>query len=170
VKRSQPKRGKPLERRTPLQAKTPLKRGSEIASLAKWLVSSKALGRKPMKRRFSDTGPDRETRELVLARDEHRCVRCGLREGLQLHHRRPRQRGGDSSVEANLPSNLLTVCLYCHDWLETARRARAYDEGLLVRRGFDPAGTPVLTTRGWLLLAADGSFEVVSGPEGEETR
>jgi hypothetical protein len=162
------KRGKPLERRTPLQAKTPLKRGGEIKSLAKWLVSSKAgLKRKAMKRRFSDTGPDRETRELVLARDEHRCQACGSTKDLQLHHRRPRQRGGDRSPEANLPSNLVILCAVSHDHVER-NRAEAYANGWLVHRGEDPASKPVETIRGWLLFAADGSFEVVSGPEGED--
>lgn len=51
-------------------------------------------------------------RERVFARDEHRCVYCGLvlpPEQLSLDHVQPRLRGGDSSE-----GNLVTACRPCN--------------------------------------------------------
>lgn len=140
--------GKPLERRTPLKR-------SSMETARAWLARSKALGRKPMKRRYSDTGPDKATRQLVLERDAGQCQACGSTKDLQLHHRRPRQRGGDRSLEANLPSNLIVLCAVSHDHVER-NRAEAYANGWLVHRPDDPASKAVLTVRGWVLLTPDG--------------
>jgi 5-methylcytosine-specific restriction enzyme A len=163
------KRGKGLARKAELR-RTPLKRVSDMAVAKAMTVRSKALGRKQMKRVRRDTGPDRSTRELVLARDECRCQRCGSPRDLQLQHRLPRQQGGTKDPAINLPSNLITLCVPCHRPVEL-ERTESYDRtGMLVRRPGDPAYRPVKTIRGWLLLAVDGSFDVVSGPDGEETR
>lgn len=48
-------------------------------------------------------------RRQVLARDRHRCVRCGRSGPLHLHHRKPIASGGRHSLE-----NLVTVCAPCH--------------------------------------------------------
>jgi 5-methylcytosine-specific restriction endonuclease McrA len=45
----------------------------------------------------------------VLARDGHRCVKCGRDYGLQAHHVIPLHRGGDYSV-----GNGVTLCTGCH--------------------------------------------------------
>jgi len=61
-------------------------------------------------------GPDRSTippstRKAVLARDGHRCAAPGCRATrfLEIHHRRPRSRGGGHD-----PANLVTLCAACH--------------------------------------------------------
>ena len=49
-------------------------------------------------------------REYVLARDGHKCQRCGKSQvPLHVHHIESRQTGGDA------PNNLVTLCIECHD-------------------------------------------------------
>lgn len=97
-------------------------------------------------------------RAAVLDRDGHRCVRCGIALDqawtYSIHHRTPRGMGG--SKRANTMPNLITLCgsgvTLCHGWIESHRDA-ARDLGYLVRRGHDPATTPVLIAgRGLVLL------------------
>jgi hypothetical protein len=60
--------------------------------------------------RNTTTIPPRTRRE-VLARDGHRCRApgCGRTRFLEVHHVRPRSRGGGDD-----PRNLLTLCSACH--------------------------------------------------------
>lgn len=46
-------------------------------------------------------------REVILARDGYRCMLCGAREYLHIHHR-----DGDRTNDA--PDNLITLCDRCH--------------------------------------------------------
>lgn len=55
------------------------------------------------------------------------CERCGADRALELHHRRPRARGGTW-----LPGNLLTLCRDCHRWAHDHPRD-AQRAGLLAR-------------------------------------
>jgi len=52
-----------------------------------------------------------KTRNLVLARDRHRCQSpgCGNTRFLELHHIRPRREGGGNEAD-----NLITLCSSCH--------------------------------------------------------
>ncbi|QLH78274.1 HNH endonuclease [Halosimplex rubrum] len=72
-----------------------------------------------------------QIREVIITRDNESCLRCGMdREGhrekfgrdLPVHHRIPRRRfydDPDQSVDdADVPSNLLTLCIPCHRRLE----------------------------------------------------
>ena len=54
-----------------------------------------------------------EQRHAARERDGHRCVRCGVVDTLQVHHKRP-FRCFDSYFEANRLENLETLCLPCH--------------------------------------------------------
>jgi hypothetical protein len=60
----------------------------------------------------------KRTRARVLARDGHRCVTCGEREGLEVHHRIPLGEGG--AIHAL--DNLETLCSRCHHRAEARRR------------------------------------------------
>lgn len=95
-----------------------------------------------------------KTRRLVYDRDAG-CVRCGTTQGLTVHHRLPRGRGGPDS-----PDNLLSACgsgtTGCHGWIES-HRAEAYISGWLVRTGFAPSHVGVRYTDGVWWLGADGS-------------
>lgn len=110
------------------------------------------------------TGPDVKTREIVEARSLWACERCGRtvsRDCCQQHHRQPRGAGGSSDPKINLPSNLLLLCSTCHLQVERDRSV-AYEQGWLVRRGHDPAKTPVwLAGRGFAWLTDDGSIEEI---------
>ena len=72
-----------------------------------------------------------QIREEIITRDNESCLRCGMgREAhrerfgrdLPVHHRIPRRRfydDPDQSVDdADVPSNLLTLCIPCHRRLE----------------------------------------------------
>jgi 5-methylcytosine-specific restriction endonuclease McrA len=50
-------------------------------------------------------------RRKVLARDRHRCRApgCGRTRFLEVHHLKPRRRGG-----TNDPANLIALCVACH--------------------------------------------------------
>ena len=48
-------------------------------------------------------------RDLVLARDGNRCVKCGCSQHLQVHHKFYRSRFEDS-----VPEDLKTLCPKCH--------------------------------------------------------
>lgn len=119
------------------------------------------LRRTPMRRRVTDTGPDRETVMAVLARDAFRCVRCGAPaqgergRDWSLQHRKKRSAGVD-----NRPCNLITLCgdgvSGCHGWVEANPARAAYEGGWAVSRYADPEREPVLVDRGsrWTYLSA----------------
>lgn len=48
-------------------------------------------------------------RKEVYRRDGFRCALCDSTDGLQIHHVKPRGKGG-----ANHPMNLITLCWRCH--------------------------------------------------------
>jgi 5-methylcytosine-specific restriction endonuclease McrA len=142
-------------RRSPLRAKTGLARRTPLRT-----SKEKKTGRR-------DTGPDRATRELVLERDDYRCVVCGTGPyGLQQHHRKPRRMGGRSDKTINSPSNLISLCPGDHSWVE-GRREEAYELGYLVREQDDPAQIPVAVGgRGFLYLNPDGTVTPVPHLDG----
>lgn len=51
----------------------------------------------------------KELRKEVYRRDGFRCALCDSTDGLQIHHVKPRGRGG-----ADHPMNLITLCWRCH--------------------------------------------------------
>lgn len=103
--------------------------------------------------------PSRETRELVQARDGHRCVVCGQGGLLHLHHRRPVGAGGSHSRQVHAAGNLVCVCAACHRRIH-ARPAWARGEGLLLAAGADPQAVPVrIHGRGLVRLTAAGGLE-----------
>lgn len=55
------------------------------------------------------TGIDKTIRRYVYRRDDYVCAVCGNPKHLQIHHIKPRGRGGqDESI------NLITLCMGCH--------------------------------------------------------
>jgi len=69
--------------------------------------------------------PPLEVTAFVYARDKGRCVSCGRKSRLTLHHIVPRSRGGVDEA-----MNLATLCVSCHDSIE-------------------PLGLPWSEVRGW---------------------
>lgn len=51
----------------------------------------------------------KETRKAVYKRDGYRCALCDSTDGLQIHHVKPRGKGGSDH-----PMNLITLCWRCH--------------------------------------------------------
>jgi hypothetical protein len=108
---------------------------------------------------------DSATRARVLNRAGRRCESCGSAAqhlGWSVHHRRPRGAGGSRRSDTNQPQNLLLLdgsgTTGCHGFFESNRQV-AYDQGILVRQGQDPADVPVLRRGEWVLLAPDGTVE-----------
>lgn len=131
------------------------------------LARRKAIKRVMLSRRYKATGPAQDVVELVLERAQYACeVRgcmVGDRRGVDwsIHHRLPRRMGGTKRPEVNQPPALIVACgsgtTGCHGWIE-ARRAEAYDMGLLLHAGDDPAQVPVELTVGLVWLTADGRY------------
>jgi len=96
----------------------------------------------------------------VLDRDENRCAKCSryFADGLNLHHRQLRSRGGK-----NVLSNLISLCgsgtTGCHGWAH-AHITEATNLGLIVASWADPAETPVRTWHGLVLLTDDPANRV----------
>jgi hypothetical protein len=91
----------------------------------------------------------------VVARSGGFCERCNG-QAEQLHHRMPRGRGGDRNPAIHHPSNLVHLCQPCHAWIE-ANRARATEQGWLIRRGVStPVAIPVFRGGRWWLITERG--------------
>lgn len=99
-------------------------------------------------------------RRLVYLRAWFACERDGRTDGLQLHHRRPRQAGGTTDPAASRASNALLLCATCHRWVESNRRA-ALSAGWLVPTETDPVTVPALVyeLRGRAVLTEHGTYE-----------
>jgi hypothetical protein len=81
---------------------------------------------KPMVRIYDEIkpGPPRKrpnygknwpaVRDAIVKRDGGVCVECGSDFRVQVHHIRPLRLFGEDLQAANLPSNLVTLCFYCH--------------------------------------------------------
>lgn len=110
------------------------------------------------------------TRADVLARDQHKCQRCGKYVAFgdySLQHRRARGMGGSKRLDTNLPANLITLCGSatspdgCHYFIESNPDiARA--EGMRLFQSQTPSVEPVQTYRGLLLLDNEGNWEQVA--------
>ena len=148
----------PLNRRSRLQAKVGLVRRSPLRSKGKGQGSGR------------DTGPDRATRDLVMERDDWRCVACSkvvLNQPYSLQHRQARGMGGTSDPAANSPVNLIVLCGTatspdgCHFWCEE-RNTEARDLGYWVPSWEDPATVPVHhAVHGLVYLTDDGEVRPV---------
>lgn len=89
------------------------------------------------------TGPDKATRDEVIARAGFCCERCGKAGAwLVIHHRKMRGRGGTSDPAINDPANLAYLCDLtadsCHRWVH-ANPEYAYQSGWLVHSWDDPS-------------------------------
>lgn len=119
-----------------------------------------------------DTGPDRDTRALVVERDCWACACCGKPIDVgpySIQHRVSRGIGGTSNPERNSPANLIVLCGSatspggCHLAAE-ARAQIMHDAGFWLRQDEDPATVPVRHyAYGLVLLGFDGSINLIPG-------
>lgn len=131
-----------------LERKTPLARGGELRRTPMPRTREREKTTRPRRR---NTGPTATTRDVVWARAAGCCELCGGPlsgpQGFSVHHRLPRRMGGSRRPELNTPANLVVLCgsgtTGCHGTIES-KREQAYDEGLLLHEGADPASVPVL--------------------------
>ena len=66
-----------------------------------------------------------------------RCERCGSRDAMSHHHRRKRSHGG-----GHAPSNIVLLCITCHDWAES-HADEARPQGWVLGPLDDPTGIPI---------------------------
>jgi hypothetical protein len=91
-----------------------------------------------------ETGPDRDTRAVVVERDCWACACCGTPIDVgpySMQHRVPRGGGGSSRPEINSPANLVTLCGSatspggCHIAAESRAQIDARSYGFWLRSG-----------------------------------
>lgn len=96
------------------------------------------------------TGPARQVRAAVIARDLSKCQWCGRHVRTEngwysLQHRRARGMGGSRQHATDQPPNLLLVCgtgtTECHGWIE-AHPAQAAARGFRIAAAADPERIP----------------------------
>lgn len=127
-----------------------LKRGTKPLTRSQGLARKAEPGSTPKKSR-RDTGPSRETRAMVFARDLGCCAGCGkwVRGGqYSVQHRVARGMGGTSRPEANSLENLVLLCGSattpggCHLACEK-RDPQMHDRGLWLESWERPELVPV---------------------------
>lgn len=127
-----PPRKKPMARGTGLaRSGAPRrKRFADLApvELAKW-AESENLRREKRAAPRRDTIP-RKVRLLVNARDPW-CQMTGSPSGLEMHHRRPKQMGGDPRPHTDCACNLIRLTRKQHRWVHR-HRDEAEAMGLLL--------------------------------------
>lgn len=113
--------------------------------------------------------PSKAVRELVYARDQGKCVRCGSVwhwAGMDVHHRRMRSH---KFPLLNSPANLITLCgsgsSGCHGWVHE-HTGEAYEKGWLVHSWEDHPELVHLLTRqhGWVYLTEEGGWTPCETP------
>lgn len=122
------------------------------------------------RKRPRDTGPKKAVRDELKEKrvKDGMCERCGLRRGVDVHHRRGRKMGGTRRPQINDLSNLLLLDRKCHQEITNTNGHRAtYEfEGLLIREDLrDPADVKVLLAGGWFLLDNQGGKTPTTAPE-----
>lgn len=117
----------------------------------------------------------RKTRQLVIERDQGRCLRCARLIGwigYSLQHRNARRMGGAAAPHGL--ANLATLCGSattpngCHEAVERQRRIATADGWLISQ--FDqrvPAEIPLRTYFGWAFLTDDGRIVETTKPASE---
>jgi len=106
-------------------------------------------------------------RELVLARCEGYCEKCGygLPESFALHHRKLKSRGGKDTVE-----NLIALHHGCHNGNTDAVHfniALSESTGHIVSTHAEPSNIPLTLSDGSVVtLTVDGSYEYLERKEG----
>lgn len=111
----------------------------------------------------------RAVKDIVRGRSRGTCEKCGEANAVHFHHRRPRGMGGSREELTNRASNLLHLCMPCHNWIELNRLA-ALDEGWLVKQGADPAQVSVSIRNGRWRLDDNGQVLPLAYGEWREIR
>jgi 5-methylcytosine-specific restriction endonuclease McrA len=95
---------------------------------------------------------EKQCRAVVKERSQLRCEYCG-HSAFEMHHRKNRSQSGQWT-----PANILHLCRECHRWA-TEHPTLANVFGLSLKSYEEPTEVAVLTARGALVLADDGSTD-----------
>ncbi|ART69090.1 HNH endonuclease [Mycobacterium dioxanotrophicus] len=103
-------------------------------------------------------------RTLIYERSAGRCERCDeWASDCEIHHRRPRGAGSTRRPETNYASNGVLLCAECHRHVESYR-AKAFDDGWLVRQSHDPKARRVFRREQWVFLDDEGGWRPAPEP------
>jgi hypothetical protein len=104
------------------------------------------------------------TDRLIIDRDR-RCVRCGVADGLHVHHRVLQSSGRNENA-----SNKITLCARCHQWVHDHPRL-ARIQGWIVSRYADPAAQPVKHIgQGGIFVLLNDTYGFTPWPPPEENQ
>lgn len=100
--------------------------------------------------------PTRDVREIVYARDDHRCVACGAVFPLTFQHRR-RVGAGGSKIRPSIVDGC-TLCATCNTEVEGYAQTAALVYGWKAQEWTDPAVVPMFDRSAgkWFLLLGSG--------------
>lgn len=102
------------------------------------------------------------SRELVRARDQDRCQRCGSTNAPAWHHRRRRAvKGGHFQHCACIG---IQLCPTCHGWAHSQPKAAALVGFIVSSHEEAPWTIPVRTFDGWVRNTCDGDWEESEDP------
>ena len=113
-----------------------------------------------------------KVKKLIRERDQY-CWHCGSDTDLVIHHRRNRGSGGSKNPEINQPSNLMLICWYWNQAIEShyqsAEWSRMWGHKIASWQDYSH---PVFDryAMGWYVLKNDGSKERVELDEGRAVR
>lgn len=113
--------------------------------------------------------PTQAVRDVVFAREEYRCIRCGRVLPLEFQHRRAVGMGGSRRPVACTDG--LAACSWCNEGFEAALQTEALVYGWKVPRWVkDPASVPVFnrTRRLWARLTVTGGLLLLQPTEAIE--
>lgn len=130
--------------------------------------SAPAPARVPAARPRRRTGPDAQTRKLVLERDGYACVCCGTPVAgrrYSLAHRKRASQGGKA-----VPENLIVLlglgAEQHHGRVDLYKDPADAAKGYRLKSAQDPASVPVeYAGQGWFWLLPDGSRRPVEAGE-----
>lgn len=93
-----------------VNGKVSLSRNCRFKMLSVARLVEQTYGRLDRKRRkYYKPALDDRIREVILKRDNCKCVECGCTESLHVHHKIHKKNGGTDEL-----SNLITLCSRCH--------------------------------------------------------
>lgn len=99
--------------------------------------------------------------DLIMLRDQHRCVMCGGKKGLTIHARTRDPKYGNAAAGIAICRGMGTSD--CRGWIETDENA-ARESGYLVDNGTDPTTVPIMhQLHGQVVLSDRGTCIRYSG-------
>lgn len=133
--------------------------GTPVALAARWAGKSN---------RVVKDGAWTLVKREVRRRDGSTCWRCRKQgDGLDVHHRKPKQMGGAGTATEFGLANLVSLCRDCHSWVH-ANPSEAMLTGLLLSQSSTPEREPITVAGRTRWLTSTGRITTTQEWEGED--